>query len=145
MKKKVIWSAVILLVIVGAVYSASHTTLEKQISKNLGTAKGYRIVSVEKMEADKEPVAHDISEKNSAYQAVLKDVKGAALRYVKSETGMEITEPLYTMTIAAGGETMTCTVNSENQIHINQTEVTYVITSPTDLYNLLKKVYDANK
>lgn len=145
MKKKIIWSAVILLVIVGAVYSASHTTLEKQISKNLGTAQGYRIVSVEQMEADKEPVAHDVSEKSTVYQAIMKDVQGAALRYVKSETGMEITDPLYTMTISADGETMTCTVNSENQIHINQTEVTYVITSETDLYNLLKRVYDESK
>lgn len=145
MKKKIIWSAVILLIIVGAVYSASHTTLEKQISKNLGINKNYRVVSVEKMEANKEPSTRDIREKSDVHQTVLKEVKSAALRYAKSETGMEITEPLYTMTITAGGETMTCTVNSENRIHINQTEVTYVITSPTDLYNLLKKAYDESK
>ncbi len=147
MKKKIICIiAIILLGAVVAFFATGRTSLIKQIDKNLGSSDNWKIQSIEKMEKDKDPVVHDITEEADGYDELVKEIEKSDLKRAKYEPGMEIISPLYTMTVSDGQEYVTFTVNDKKEIHVNQKDVTYKITDEkSGLYNSLEQVYDSAK
>lgn len=144
MKKKLIGGVIVIAVVCIAIWCRMNTSVDKLIQKNLGTS-NYAVTHIEEMAKNQDPTGCDIKRGSEVGIRLQKKMSSLKLRYIKTETGMEITDPLYTVTFATKDTSVTCTVNSNNELHVNQTEVTYVITSQTDLYNLLKKAYDESK
>lgn len=142
MKKKAVWIIGALAVVGLVLFIMAHTTLAKQINKKLDAPKAWNVVSVEKMDVDKDPVLHDIKADSATYGELVKEIEKTNMKWVRMEVGMEIKEPLYTMTVSSEEDYMTFTVNNDNEIHINQTNSTYRITNEkSKLYKLLETAY----
>ena len=64
----------------------------------------------------------------------------------RRELGMEIKKPLYTMTVSSDNDYITFTVNNEGEIHLNQTDITYIILNENSkLYDVLKQNFGLRK
>ena len=62
MKKRILMciSTVVVVGIIAIIIVLNgHTTMMKQIDKNLGSSTKWKIISIEKMESDKNPIVHD--------------------------------------------------------------------------------------
>ena len=117
-----------------------HTTMMQQIEKNLGSSTKWKIISIEKMESDKNPIVHDTDSQALIYKDLINEIKKTKMKRERRELGMEIKKPLYTMTVSSDNDHITFTVNDEGEIHLNQTDITYVILNENSkLYDVLKQ------
>ena len=105
----------------------------------------FRIDRIEEMEADKDPVTVDITAEDSGYEDLIKEIQNTAVGDKKYEVGMEITDPLYTITVNPedADTVVTVTFNSSGQVHINNTDTTYTIKGDGNkIYSKLKDMIE---
>ena len=130
MKKRILMciSTVVVVGIIAIIIVLNgHTTLVRQIDKNLGSSTKWKIISVEKMESDENPIVHDTYLQTVIYKNLIDEIKKTKMKRKRRELGMEIKKPLYTMTVSSDNDYITFTVNNEGEIHLNQTDITYII------------------
>ena len=135
MKKRILMciSTVVVVGIIAIIIVLNgHTTLVRQIDKNLGSSTKWKIISVEKMESDENPIVHDTDLQTVIYKNLIDEIKKK--------------KPLYTMTVSSDNDYITFTVNNEGEIHLNQTDITYIILNENSkLYDVLKQNFGLKK
>ena len=149
MKKRILMciSTVVVVGIIAIIIVLNgHTTLVRQIDKNLGSSTKWKIISVEKMERDEKPIVHDTDLQTVIYKNLIDEIKKTKMKRKRRELGMEIKKPLYTMTVSSDNDYITFTVNNEGEIHLNQTDITYIILNENSkLYDVLKQNFGLKK
>ena len=149
MKKRILMciSTVVVVGIIAIIIVLNgHTTLVRQIDKNLGASTKWKIISVEKMESDENPIVHDTDLQTVIYKNLIDEIKKTKMKRKRRELGMEIKKPLYTMTVSSDNDYITFTVNNEGEIHLNQTDITYIILNENSkLYDVLKQNFGLKK
>ena len=149
MKKRILMciSTVVVVGIIAIIIVLNgHTTLVRQIDKNLGSSTKWKIISVEKMERDGNPIVHDTDLQTVIYKNLIDEIKKTKMKRKRRELGMEIKKPLYTMTVSSDNDYITFTVNNEGEIHLNQTDITYIILNENSkLYDVLKQNFGLKK
>ena len=149
MKKRILMciSTVVVVGIIAIIIVLNgHTTLVRQIDKNLGSSIKWKIISVEKMESDENPIVHDTDLQTVIYKNLIDEIKKTKMKRKRRELGMEIKKPLYTMTVSSDNDYITFTVNNEGEIHLNQTDITYIILNENSkLYDVLKQNFGLKK
>ena len=149
MKKRILMciSTVVVVGIIAIIIVLNgHTTLVRQIDKNLGSSTKCKIISVEKMESDENPIVHDTDLQTVIYKNLIDEIKKTKMKRKRRELGMEIKKPLYTMTVSSDNDYITFTVNNEGEIHLNQTDITYIILNENSkLYDVLKQNFGLKK
>ena len=149
MKKRILMciSTVVVVGIIAIIIVLNgHTTLVRQIDKNLGSSTKWKIISVEKMESDENPIVHDTDLQTVIYKNLIDEIKKTKMKRKRRELGMEIKKPLYTITVSSDNDYITFTVNNEGEIHLNQTDITYIILNENSkLYDVLKQNFGLKK
>ena len=149
MKKRILMciSTVVVVGIIAIIIVLNgHTTLVRQIDKNLGSSTKWKIISFEKMESDENPIVHDTDLQTVIYKNLIDEIKKTKMKRKRRELGMEIKKPLYTMTVSSDNDYITFTVNNEGEIHLNQTDITYIILNENSkLYDVLKQNFGLKK
>lgn len=149
MKKRILMciSTVVVVGIIAIIIVLNgHTTLVRQIDKNLGSSTKWKNISVEKMESDENPIVHDTDLQTVIYKNLIDEIKKTKMKRKRRELGMEIKKPLYTMTVSSDNDYITFTVNNEGEIHLNQTDITYIILNENSkLYDVLKQNFGLKK
>ena len=149
MKKRILMciSTVVVVGIIAIIIVLNgHTTLVRQIGKNLGSSTKWKTISVEKMESDENPIVHDTDLQTVIYKNLIDEIKKTKMKRKRRELGMEIKKPLYTMTVSSDNDYITFTVNNEGEIHLNQTDITYIILNENSkLYDVLKQNFGLKK
>lgn len=98
------------------------------------------------MESDENPIVHDTDLQTVIYKNLIDEIKKTKMKRKRRELGMEIKKPLYTMTVSSDNDYITFTVNNEGEIHLNQTDITYIILNENSkLYDVLKQNFGLKK
>ncbi len=87
MKKKAVWIIGALAVVGLVLFIMAHTTLAKQINKKLDAPKAWNVVSIEKMDVDKDPVLHDIKADSATYGELVKEIEKTNMKWGSNGSG----------------------------------------------------------
>lgn len=93
MKKRILMciSTVVVVGIIAIIIVLNgHTTLVRQIDKNLDSSTKWKIISVEKMESDENPIVHDTDLQTVIYKNLIDEIKKTKMKRKRRELGMEI-------------------------------------------------------
>lgn len=142
-KKKLIFIIPIACVIIAIIIILTmSTTLDEKITDIIGDSEKYYVISVERMEVDNAPDIVGI-EDNETKELLLEEIKNVKINQERKELGMGLSSVLYTVTVEAGTDIVSITVNAFGELHINQTDMTYNIVNNNNnaFYEILETVY----
>lgn len=96
MKKRILMciSTVVVVGIIAIIIVLNgHTTLVRQIDKNLGSSTKWKIISVEKMESDENQLYMTSDLQTVIYKNLIDEIKKTKMKRKRRELGMEIKKP----------------------------------------------------
>jgi len=145
MKKRIlVWFVIGLLgcaAIVALILGVFRHSLVHEMNRVAEFGNRFEVVSVEVMAKHMDPALIDISEENELYDELIKEIKKTKVRFVRKEISVKFSDPLYTFTAKRKGKRVSVSVESNEMLHINQNNATYVVVSKNcKLYDILKEI-----